>query len=142
MRLVGFFAGLALLWSAAAAAQEPEAGGCVGKVRLHGPLYDTSLAMLEPGLDVVLDEVARAIRERCRGKDIVIEGHAFELPSAELNQQLSELRVTLVVHELVKRGVPSTRLLPVALGDTRPLVAKDRPGSALQNRRITFRTLE
>ena len=141
MRIVGFFVGVVLLGPAAATAQEPEAS-CVGKVRLHGPLYDTTQAALEPGLDVVLDEVARAIRERCRGKDIVIEGHAFELPSAELNQQLSELRVTLLVHELVKRGVPSTRLLPVPLGETRPLVTKDTPGSALQNRRITFRALE
>jgi outer membrane protein OmpA-like peptidoglycan-associated protein len=30
----------------------------------------------------------------------------------------------------------------VGLGETRPLVAKDAPGSALKNRRITFRALE
>jgi outer membrane protein OmpA-like peptidoglycan-associated protein len=130
------------LAAAPAAAQAPEPGGCVGKARLRGPLYDTTNAALEPGLDAVLDEIARVIREDCAGKGIVIEGHAFELPSAELNQQLSELRVTLVRYELEKRGVPPTQLLPVPLGDTRPMVAKDKPGSALANRRITFRVVE
>ena len=125
-----------------AAAQAPEPGGCVGKARLRGPLWDTTNAALEPGLDVAFDEIARTIREQCRGKGIVIEGHAYELPTAELNRQLSELRVTLVRHELEKRGVPTTQLLPVPLGDTRPIAPKSDPDAALENRRITFRVVE
>jgi outer membrane protein OmpA-like peptidoglycan-associated protein len=139
------WAGLAValaLAASPAAAQAPEPGGCMGKARLRGPLWDTAEAALEPGLDAVLDEIARVIREDCAGKGIVIEGHAFELPTAQLNLQLSELRVTLVRHELEKRGVPPTQLLPVPLGDTRPLVPKDKPGSAFANRRITFRVVE
>jgi len=125
-----------------AAAQMPEAGGCVGKARLRGPLWDTTNATLEPGFEVALDLIAQTIREQCQGKGIVIEGHAFEMPSAELNQKLSELRVLLVRDQLVKRGVPSTRLYPVALGDTRPIAPKDDPDATLENRRVTFRVLE
>jgi outer membrane protein OmpA-like peptidoglycan-associated protein len=135
-------AGTMALSAPPAAAQTPEAGGCVGKARLRGPLWDTTNAALEPGLDVALDEIARTIREQCHGNGIVIEGHAFELPTPELNQTLSELRVLLVRHELVKRGVASTQLLPVPLGDTRPLVAKGAPDAALENRRITFRVVD
>jgi len=126
----------------AAIAQGTEPESCVGKVRLHGPLWDLQSGALEPGLDVVLDEAARTIRERCAQRSIVIEAHAFELPSAELNQGLSELRAASVRHELVKRGVPAVQLLPVGVGDTRPLVPTDQPGSALENRRITFRVLD
>ena len=68
--------------------------------------------------------------------------YAFELPTAELNQQLSALRVTLVRHELEKRGVPTKQLLPVPLGDTRPIAPKSDPDAALENRRITFRVLD
>ena len=132
----------AMLAASPAAAQAPEPGGCVGKARLRGPLWDTTANVLEPGLALALDEIARVIREDCAGKGIVIEGHAFELPSAELNRLLSELRVTLVRQELEKRGVPPTQLLPVPLGDTRPVVAMDKPGAALANRRITFRVVE
>jgi outer membrane protein OmpA-like peptidoglycan-associated protein len=132
----------AALAAAPAAAQAPEPGGCVGKARLRGPLWDTSANALEPGLDVALDEIARVIREDCAGKGIVIEGHAFELPTAQLNLQLSELRVTLVRYELEKRGVPPTQLLPVPLGDTRPMLPKSDPDAALENRRITFRVVQ
>ena len=115
---------------------------CVGKVRLRGPIWDLASQTLEPGLDVVLDTVAQTIRERCGQKSIVIESHAYELPTAELNQRLSELRAWLVRHELAARGVPAVRLLPVGLGDTQPLIPLDQPEAALENRRITFRPLD
>jgi outer membrane protein OmpA-like peptidoglycan-associated protein len=116
--------------------------GCVGKVRLRGPLWDTASGQPEPGLAAVLDGIAEAIRERCGERGVVIEAHAFELPSPELNQRLSELRAALVRHELVKRGIPAQRLLPVGMGETTPLVPAGEPGAALENRRITFRALD
>jgi len=141
--LMGFVRAGAITCAALPAlAQGAEPESCAGEVRLRGPLWDTTNAAFEPGLDVAFDEIARTIREQCRGKGIVIEGHAYELPTAELNRQLSELRVTLVRHELEKRGVPTTQLLPVALGDTRPIAPKSDPDAALENRRITFRVVE
>jgi outer membrane protein OmpA-like peptidoglycan-associated protein len=133
--------GLAAAALPAFAQDEPEAS-CVGKVRLRGPIWDLATQGLEPGLDVVLDTVAKTIRERCGQKSIVIESHAYEMPTPELNQKLSELRAALVRHELVARGVPSGRLLPVGLGDTQPLIPLDRSDAALENRRITFRPLD
>ena len=119
---------------------EPES--CVGKVRLRGPLWNLGDGTLEPGLDGIFDAAARTIKERCAQHSIVIEAHAFELPSPELNQKLSELRAATVRYELVKRGVPAAQLLPIGVGDTRPLVPMDQPGAALENRRITFRVLD
>lgn len=136
-----FAAGFAVTVPPAFAQGEPEES-CVGQVRLHGPIWDLATRALEPGLDVVLDTVARTIRERCGLKSIVIESHAYEMPTPELNQTLSELRAALVRHELVARGVPSGRLLPVGLGDTQPLIPLDEPDAALRNRRITFRPLD
>jgi outer membrane protein OmpA-like peptidoglycan-associated protein len=135
-------AGAVALAALPAGAQPLEGGGCVGKARLRGPLWDSTNAVLEPGLDVALDEIARVIREQCQDKKIVIEGHAFELPSAELNLKLAELRVALVRYELEKRGVPAWQLLPVALGDTQPLNPKQGREAAFENRRITFRPVE
>ena len=143
LRWIGLLGvGMMLVSAVPALSQEVPSESCVGKVRLHGPLWDLQTGTLEPGLGVILDEVARTIRERCAQDSIVIEAHAFELPSAELNLMLSELRAATVRHELVKRGVPSVQLLPIGVGDTRPLVPRDQPGSALENRRITFRVLD
>ena len=124
-----------------ALAQGAEPESCAGEVRLRGPLWDLEAGALEPGLDVVLDELARMIREHCAQDSIVIEAHAFELPSPELNLLLSELRAATVRYELVKRGVPSVQLLPIGVGDTRPLLPKDDPDYALENRRIAFRAV-
>ena len=139
--LMGFVRAGAIACAALPALAQGAEPDCAGEVRLRGPLWDLEAGALEPGLDVVLDEVAGMIRERCAQGSIVIEAHAFELSSSELNRMLSELRAATVRHELVKRGVPSVRLLPIGVGDTRPLVPKDQPGSALENRRITFRVL-
>jgi outer membrane protein OmpA-like peptidoglycan-associated protein len=138
---IALLAGLVLA-AGPAFAEEPGAEGCVGKVRLRGPLWDTASGQPEPGLDAILDAVAETIRERCGERGVVIEAHAFELPAPELNQRLSELRAALVRHELVKRGVPARRLLPVGMGETAPLVPAGEPGAALENRRVTFRALE
>jgi len=75
---------LALLAAPAFAQQE----SCVGKARIRGPLFDTTAGRLEPGLEVILDDLARTILERCGNKDIVIEGHAYEppLPEAEAHK--------------------------------------------------------
>jgi outer membrane protein OmpA-like peptidoglycan-associated protein len=145
MRIASGWMGIlaaATLAAAPAWAEAPEAGSCVGKARLRGPIWDTAANALEPGLDVAFDEIARVIRENCAGKSIVIEGHAFELPTAEMNELLSRLRVVLVVHELEKRGVPGRQLLPVPLGDTQPIGSRSDPDFAAENRRITFRVVQ
>ena len=140
--LVVCLIGIALAAAPALAAEPEVEEACIGKVRLHGPIWDLAAQRLEPGLDVVIEIAAQTIRERYGEKSIVIEAHAFELASPELNQKLSELRAAIVRHELVKRGVPSVQLMPIGLGDTRPLIPLDEPGAALENRRITFRVLD
>lgn len=105
----------------------------------RGPIWDLGANQLEPGLAVVLDEVARLYKERCGGKLVVIEAHAYELPAPELNENLSALRAALVRHELVKRGVPATEMVLAPLGETRPIVPLDAPDAVARNRRVTFR---
>jgi hypothetical protein len=134
-------AGLAFAASPALAQGDP-VETCVGKVRLHGPIWSIRDRALEPGLDVVFDTAARTIRERCGAKLVIIEAHAYEMPAPELNLKLSELRAAIVRHELVKRGVAANRLLAAPFGDTRPLTPIDSPDAAERNRRITFRVAD
>lgn len=129
-----------LLAAGPAPAQEPGVTDqCVGKVRLRGPIWDLAANRLEEGLGVVLDEVARTYKERCLGKLVVIESHAYELPAPELNQKLSELRAAVIRHELAQRGVPASELRLAPIGDARPMFPLDGPDAVERNRRITFR---
>jgi outer membrane protein OmpA-like peptidoglycan-associated protein len=120
-------------------AVESAADRCVGKLRLRGALYDYQKAALLPGVSEVLDELAKTFRARCSEKLLIIEVHAFEMPSSDLNQRLSELRAHTLRYELAQRGIPERQTMPVGMGDTKPIVSVTDPGSLGENRRITFR---
>jgi outer membrane protein OmpA-like peptidoglycan-associated protein len=132
--------GLAMTLALAAGAEEaPSEESCVGKVRLRGPIWDITANQIEPGLGPVLDEVAQAYQERCAGKLVVIESHAYSLPTPELNEMLAELRAEVVRHELEKRGVPGSQMILAPIGSGRPMFEGSGPDWADRNRRITFR---
>jgi outer membrane protein OmpA-like peptidoglycan-associated protein len=112
---------------------------CGAKVRLRGPIYDFASGAMQPGVGAILDELAAVFLERCREKLLIIEAHAVEMPSPELNQRLSELRALAVRFELAKRGIPEAQMLPAAMGSSKPLASADEPDAMNLNRRVTFR---
>ncbi len=144
--LVSFVLGLALGASlaplGARAEDAPAATGCAPKVRLRGPVYAPHFAGLEPGLAEILDEVAEQFPKLCPGRSLLIEAHATELATPELNQHLSELRALTIRDELAKRGIPRERLIAVGVGDSRPEVPATDPDARQMNRRITFRAVD
>jgi outer membrane protein OmpA-like peptidoglycan-associated protein len=127
---------------AADSAAETVADRCVGKVRLRGAIYDYQGGTLQPGVAEILDEVAKTLLERCPEKLLIIEAHAFEMPTAELNQRLSELRAHSVRYELAKRGVRESQTMPVGMGSTNPVAAATDAHALEYNRRITFRVAD
>jgi OOP family OmpA-OmpF porin len=132
--------GLAMALVLAAGAEEaPSEESCVGKVRLRGPIWDITANEIEPGLGPVLDEVAKAYEERCAGKLLVIESHAYSLPTPELNRMVAELRAEVVRHELGERGVPRSEMILAPIGSARPMFPGSGADWAHRNRRITFR---
>jgi outer membrane protein OmpA-like peptidoglycan-associated protein len=132
--------GLSMMLALAAGAQETEPEeSCVGKVRLRGPIWDITTNQIEPGLGPVLDDVAKAYQERCAGKLVVIESHAYSLPTPELNEMVAELRAEVVRHELERRGVPASEMILAPIGSGRPMFPGSGADWADRNRRITFR---
>jgi outer membrane protein OmpA-like peptidoglycan-associated protein len=128
--------------AAAAGAAEPAdsaSDDCVGRFRLRGPIFDFATLELEPGLPQILDEVAKTALASCPSKTVVVESHATDLPTPELNQLLSELRARGIRYELLRRGLPEDRVRAVGLGDSQPLAAGSGPDARRLNRRITFR---
>lgn len=139
-------AAVSLLVLAAPSVADPSAESaadrCVGKVRLRGTIYDYQMAELQPGVGTILDELAAKFAERCREKLLIIEVHAAEMPTPELNQRLSELRAHTLRFELAKRGIPDSQILPVGLGSSRPVAAVGEPDALNLNRRVTFRVAD
>jgi outer membrane protein OmpA-like peptidoglycan-associated protein len=148
MRSIGLASLLLSLLGALPAAADPGAESKAGadrcgiKVRLRGPIYDFQNATLLPTLAETLDELAKAFRQNCPDKLLIIEAHAYEMPTADLNLRLSELRAHTIRYELTRRGVPETQTMPAPMGDTRPLVPLGSADSINENRRITFRVAD
>jgi outer membrane protein OmpA-like peptidoglycan-associated protein len=137
---------ISLLVAAAPSIADPNtesaADRCVGKVRLRGTIYDYQAAELQPGIGMILDEIAKKFVELCPQKLLIIEVHASEMPTPELNQRLSELRAFTVRYELAKRGIPEAQMLPVGMGSSKHVAAAGDPEALNLNRRVTFRVAD
>lgn len=131
---------LALAVTATAAEPAAEsAEACLGKFRLRGPIFDFDALAPEAGVAAIVDAVARTFLESCASRTLVVEAHATELETPELNQRLSELRAEGIVYELRQRGVPAEHLRAVGFGSSKPLSAGDDAETRKMNRRVTFR---
>ncbi len=86
----------------------------------------------------VLDELAKYLMNHQELGIVDIRGHADATGPARWNRELSARRATMVIKELVRRGVPAWRLRPMAFGATIP-VEEGREAKALaRNRRVVF----
>ena len=121
-----------------AAAEEENAGDCVGKARLRGLVFSHGGSEIEAVDEVMLDPVAEVIKTRCAGKTITIEGHTSISGSPEYNQKLSERRAEAVMRYLISRGVPAAQLRAVGYGETRPITTDPSPEAQKVNRRVTL----
>src|SRR6266478_1231922 len=94
-------------------------------VNLPGDLFfDPGQITIKDPAKQSLDKVAAALRKEYSGKPVRIEGYTDSDPIVhskwKSNQELSEKRAGAVRDYLVSKGVPTSRVTIVGLGDTRP----------------------
>lgn len=131
-------AGSSLAEDAPVVASPPAAAApsCLGKARLRGELFEEDSAALKPDVLPTLDLVADAMKGRCAGKRILIEGHTEASGDAAADEAIAEKRAVEVKAALVERGVPATQLDTRGFGSSRPLTTD--PTLEELNRRVTF----
>ncbi|MBS2017518.1 MAG: OmpA family protein [Deltaproteobacteria bacterium] len=90
---------------------------------------------------LVLDELARIMKEYPRIDLVAIDGHTDGLGREADNVAISMARARAVLAELVKRGVDSRRLVPRGQGSQRPIESNATEEGRAKNRRVEFRIL-
>lgn len=70
----------------------------------------------------VREDVELAKQAVAQGKEIVVQGHTCQMGSAAYNLALSQRRADAVKKEMVKNGIPSTKVKTVGFGYESPLV--------------------
>lgn len=110
----------------------------VGLLRTRSIRFEEGSAAIAPGSDLLLDEVADALRP-CVGAIIAITGHTDDSGEDAGNLALSRQRALAVRAALVARGIPADRMRARGYGSEQPLADLD-PGDPA-NRRIEFSVL-
>jgi outer membrane protein OmpA-like peptidoglycan-associated protein len=105
---------------------------------LHGIGFDYDSATIRPESTPVLAELYAGLSEDAAAS-IVIEGHTSSEGSDVYNQSLSERRAKSVVDDLVRRGIPASRLSASGVGEARPLADNDTEAGRVLNRRVEVR---
>ena len=95
--------------------------------------FDFNESNLSSDVQSGLREAADCISEA--GGTLRIEGHADERGTEEYNLALGDRRARAVMDYLVRLGVSSSKLRPVSMGETQPLVDASTESAWAKNRR-------
>ncbi len=128
---------------------DPAKNGCPLVVVREGEIvigeqvqFDTGKATIKPVSDLLLDTVAKVIKDHPEILKIEVQGHTDSKGSKGLNTQLSKDRAASVAKALVKRGVEDKRLTSHGYGPDQPIASNDTDEGRAKNRRVQFKILE
>jgi outer membrane protein OmpA-like peptidoglycan-associated protein len=100
--------------------------------------FDTNSTVVKPGLYSEIDRVA-GVLTRYPETLIRVEGHTDSVGSEDYNMDLSFRRANSVRDLLVQRGVNSSRIQPVAFGETMPVATNATEAGRQLNRRVEIK---
>ena len=99
-----------------------------------GVLFDKNRDDLKPDAMEALAQAASSLRES--KTDIIIQGHTDTTGTDAVNGPLSQRRAERVRGFLLAQGVPSSRMVAIGYGSSRPQYPNDTEASRILNRRV------
>jgi outer membrane protein OmpA-like peptidoglycan-associated protein len=100
-----------------------------------GILFDVDKAEIKP---TAKDSIAKAAEVLVKYPDtyITVEGHTDSTGTTEYNQKLSERRADAVRDQLLRDGVPASRVSVKGYGESAPVADNSTPEGRQSNRRV------
>jgi outer membrane protein OmpA-like peptidoglycan-associated protein len=86
----------------------------------------------------ILDQVAGILKNNSFWSGLKITGHTDNVGSSASNQKLSESRALVVKDYLVSKGVDSSHVIAIGMGENKPVETNDTPQGRQNNRRVEF----
>lgn len=100
--------------------------------------FATGEAQVAPSFLATVDEVAAYLKANPELPPVIVDGHADDRGSDELNLKLSVARAEAVRELLVKKGVSASRLVVKGHGSTKPVSTEKTEAAREKNRRVEF----
>jgi outer membrane protein OmpA-like peptidoglycan-associated protein len=123
------------LAAAAALSVKEESRGTV--IVLPGNvLFTSGEYQLTPEAQQKLALIADTLRPAAKNHEIVVEGHTDSRGTPMSNQLLSENRARAVMDYMVQRGVPTSAITSVGIGQARPIADNASADGRANNRRV------
>lgn len=108
----------------------------LGNIRVDDAvLFDTSSAVIAPEFEPLLNQGLALLTIRPAAKFVFV-GHTDSRGSDDFNLRLSQRRAEALVRWYTDRGIDSSRLTALGLGETEPIASDDTPEGRQMNRRI------
>jgi len=98
--------------------------------------FDVDSAVIKTSFYSTLDTLATQIQARSSSAKFTIVGHTDSDASEQYNQDLSERRARAVASYLISKGVASSQLSVLGLGESRPIASNTNATGKAQNRRV------
>lgn len=109
--------------------------------KLDNVYFESGKATITIGSYKELDELVEYMKLK---KNLVLEiaGHTDNVGTPEGNLKLSQDRSNSVCDYLVKKGIPTVRVVPKGYGDTQPIASNDTDAGKQKNRRTEVRVIK
>jgi len=109
------------------------------QVRVTTVLFSAQSHTMSPEYAPWMDHFAQVLLQYPKA-NVRIEAHTDSVGADMQNQLLSELRAAEVKAQLVQRGVPSSRISALGLGERHPVGPNETAEGRRANRRVEFKT--
>jgi outer membrane protein OmpA-like peptidoglycan-associated protein len=96
--------------------------------------FKSGSAELSSASKSTLDEVASSVKSDENVSSILVEGHADNTGTKEINDKISEQRALSIRDYLEQKGVPGDKIQTQSYGDTAPIASNDNSAGRALNR--------
>jgi outer membrane protein OmpA-like peptidoglycan-associated protein len=110
-----------------------------GKIYIFGKVqFATGSARVDNRSEVVLDQVAAALRANPQVRHVRIDGHTDNIGGPTVNRRLAGERAAAVKAGLQRRGISGGRLSTRGVGEDNPIAPNRTRAGRAKNRRVEF----
>jgi outer membrane protein OmpA-like peptidoglycan-associated protein len=101
-------------------------------------LFNTGKSTFKTGVSAKLDLIAEVMINYNKA-EFSVDGHTDSTGSEAINKKVSQKRANAVRDYLIKRGVDSSRVQAVGVGQSKPLSSNKTSAGRAKNRRVEIR---
>jgi outer membrane protein OmpA-like peptidoglycan-associated protein len=102
--------------------------------------FNSDARIIDPEIESYLNKVAA--RVQTSGEKIRLTGHTDNIGSIESNEVLGQRRAVIIQQYLIKKGVPSAKIITNSKGEASPIATNNSSAGRAKNRRTELEIIK